>query len=98
MRHDISFKRDGRAVVVSIATDLPHDGAAECYIIFRNEYGNEAEAELRLRYFRQRHIAVIKQIREAEFSAGWKHAKAKKNGRSFFNWFMPSMKTEATHK
>jgi hypothetical protein len=97
MEHDISFRRNGKVVELRIATDLPYHGAEESYILFSNEYTSETEAELRVRYFRDRHQAAMQKIRQAEFRSGWKHAKAKKRGRASFDWFMGNFKTKASH-
>lgn len=98
MKHEISFRRNGKLVEVRIATDLPYNGESESYILFQNEYTSETEAELRVRYFRERQMETMRKIREAEFKAGWKHAKAKKHGLAFFDWFIGNFMTDATHK
>ena len=98
MKHAITFHREGKDVIIQIATNLPSGGEEECYMLFRRTYSTEADAELRLRYFRERHTATIQEIRKEEFVSGWKHAKAKKKGLKFFSWFMGNMKQEATYQ
>ena len=98
MEHKIEFERTGKVVEIDVSTDLQNDVGGTWQIPFKWTCSTDYEAELLLRYLRDRHSTNIKAVRKAEFHAGWKHAKAKKKGLAFFNWFMGNMRTEATHK
>ena len=96
MKHGITFKRVGRAVHVSIATDLPYNESDECYFSFTHTLANETEAELFLRYLQKRHNNAIEAIREAEFFSGWKHGRAKKHGKAWFDVFETDLSPRPT--
>lgn len=88
--HAIKIYRDGKSVFVRIPTDISSDGGY-FYLDFKCERNSNFNAELLTRYLRKRHADRIIGIRKAEFSSGWKHAKAKKHGRKWFTWFNRNM-------
>ena len=96
MKHGITFERKGTMVEVCVATDLPLGDSEGCYFNFSPECGTTTKAELLLRYLRTRHEKTIQNIRENEFFSGWKQAKAKKHGKSFFTYWNESMRCDAT--
>lgn len=95
--HDIEIFRDKEKVVIRILTDIRSVNGGEFNIDFTYHDGCEFDAELLLRYIRQRHCDKIKAIRKAEFFSGWKHAKAKKHGKKWFGWFLSNMNKDATY-
>jgi len=95
--HDIRFKREGSTVVMYVVTDLPFDEKFHSTYLFRHECDSMEEAELLLRYLRERHDQTVAEIRRAEFESGWKHAKAKKHGLSYFDYFRTNLLPGATH-
>ena len=96
MDHDIVFKREDATVIARIATDLPVNDSDECDFHFTFECAGKSEAELLLRYLRDRHTESIRAIRKAEFFSGWKHGRAKKRGKSGFDWFLGNLKPKGT--
>ena len=98
MDHDIFFKRENKTVIARIATDLHVKDSDGCYFHFTFECAGKSEAELLLRYLRERHDASIRAIRKTEFFSGWKHGKAKKHGKIWFDWFRGNLGPEETWK
>lgn len=94
--HDIKIFRDGNAVYIRVPTDVS-SGSGEYHLDFKYEREHEFDAELLARYLQKRHTEKIKSIRKIEFFSGWKHAKAKKHGKKFFNWFKGGMQASATN-
>ena len=99
MKHGITYERDGKVVAINVATDLPYDSEhSACYIIFKHVCNSESHAELLLRYLTERHCDAIQEVRKCEFFSGWQHAKAKKHGKAWFDWFHSCLESEATWK
>lgn len=94
----ISFKRDGKTVSVESDTDLPHEIKDRVTIyVFSYQMDSVQSAELLCRYLTQRLGDRIAAIRQEEFRSGWRHAKAKKRGLSFFKWFYRSLTSKPSH-
>ena len=85
-RHQIiTFRREKSIVCMTFNTDLPFLNTGEASNRhFYWSFGTAVEAELVLRYLRERHEKAIQNIRESEFRSGWHHAKAKKHGLAYF--------------
>ena len=101
--HDISFRKSGKAVEVMIQTNLPQaytDGSTKQDKICSFAYFCETtvEAELLLRYLKDRHRKMIRSIRMKEFFAGWKHAIAKKHGKKWFSYFADTLANRASNE
>ena len=96
--HDEWFSIEGNKVVIKIATGLPEVGGYNRTLIFKRECTSELEAHLLLEYLTKKHNECIQSIRRKEFFSGWRHAKSKKHGKKFFDWFMSNMKNESSHE
>jgi len=94
--HDIQILSDGEYAIVSIQTNLKGKGG-NYYIEFKCKRDSEFDALLLAKYLSKRHADKIRDIRKTEFFSGWKHAKAKKRGKSFFKRFRGSMLNFASH-
>lgn len=95
--HNIRIQREGSNVFVGVYTDLKIDKNEDKILWFKHECDNADEAELKMRYIHKRHQKQIQEIREAEFFSGWKHGKAKKHGKGWFNWFVPTLRNGSSH-
>jgi hypothetical protein len=98
MNHDVYFSRYENVVRVHVQTDLAGNGNATATLYtFPYTCNSIQEAELLYRYLRDRHKKAMQEIRQAEFDSGWRHGRAKKKGRAFFDWFLGGMSQRATH-
>ncbi len=100
LHHEIDYTRTGSIVTITIDTDLAHaESDIGCVFNFSCDFGTAARADLFVRYVTERHTEAIIGIRRAEFRSGWRHAKAKKHGLSWFNEYFDSwMKPKPTHE
>jgi hypothetical protein len=92
--HNIRIGRNGENVFLTTTTDL----ASEKEIHFCHECSSETEAELLTTYLRDRQHEKIQAIRKVEFFSGWKHGKAKKHGKKWFNWFSGCLNDKVTYE
>ena len=89
MKHEIKFQCDDSVVWVRIDTDLPSGvGTGKATLWFQHKCDSDIEAELLFRYLKKRHGDAMEQIRKDEFFDGWRHAKAKKHGQQYFDFFL----------
>lgn len=81
----INITRKGTVVLVNITTDLciSDDRSPGAKFTFILEAQSAACAELLSDHLRQRLAKIIKEVRKAEYEAGWKAAKSKSKKR---NW------------
>ena len=94
----ITIKREGNIVRVGIETNLPYnEKGVETTFWFDYKASSIQNAELMVRYLEERFKKRVEQIRRIEFFSGWKHAKANKHGKSFFEWFYNNLIDDVSH-
>ena len=95
----IEIVREGCAVKVKIASDLPYEDEETSITVFAfaQEFPDVPSAELHKRYLQKRLGDGIQAIRKSEFFSGWRHAKARKRGKGYFRYFFSSLLATPTH-
>ncbi len=99
----LTIKREGKTVKIVFETDLPFpnegtgkEGDITLYP-FTFEESSAQSAELLCRYLRTRLGDTVWNMRQQEFLSGWKHGKAKKHGKNWFDWFRRTLSMGASH-
>lgn len=93
----ISIFRNGKHVQIVFITDLPNKDGGKTNFNFYYDCGETEYAELLAKKMQTMFADRIESIRKQEFLDGWRHAKAKKHGKSWFKYFFRSLSDRASN-